>query len=122
MQSATGSGEAVARIAVNAGRAQVDWRVFILVRQTRAIRAQPGRRRSGQAGYGTGAAQVERVARKEKRSSGGCVWTTGSGTCGNGRKGSSGAAGVVWAERTGAEPLDSRNIRSAGFNSVFHCG
>src|SRR5712692_4133683 len=110
MQSATGGGEATTGIGVDAGRTEVDRRIFVFVGAAGVVCAEPGGRRSGQAGYGSGAAQIERAARAAECGSGGGVRAVGSGTSGDGGERSGGTAGFVWIKGARAESLDSRDV------------
>src|SRR6266480_3097098 len=110
MQDAPGSGESAARIGVDGGGEEVDRGIFVFISAAGAVRAESGRRRSGQAGYGCGAAQVERPAGTAERGSGSDLRTAGGGTFRDGGERGGGASGVVRIERTGAEPLDSRDV------------
>src|SRR2546430_17706271 len=122
MQDATGSGESAVGIGVDGGGEEVDWGIFVFISAAGAVRAESGRRRSGQAGYGCGAAQAKRPARTAERGSGSDLRAAGGGALGNGRERSGGAASVVWIERAGAEPLDSRDVWLDGADSGFYGG
>src|SRR5213082_854280 len=110
MQDVPRGGESVAGIGVDDGGEKLDRGIFVFIGTAGAVRAESGRRGSGQAGYGCGAAQAERFARAAERGSGGDLRTAGGGALGNGRERSGGAASVVWIERAGAEPVDSRDV------------
>src|SRR5438552_15918195 len=110
MQDATGSGESAAGIGVDDGGEKVDWGMFVFISAAGAVRAESGRRRSGQAGYGCGAAQAERFARAAERGSGGDLRASGGRTFGDGGERGGGAASVVRIERAGAEPVDSSDV------------
>src|SRR5216684_7354765 len=122
MQSAFGGGESAAGAGVDAGGEEIDRGIFVFVGAAGAVCAERGGRRSGQAGYGRGAAQIERLAGAAECGSGGDLRAAGSGTFGDGGERSGGAAGVVWIEGAGAEPVDSGDLRFAGADPVFHGG
>src|SRR5713226_5754489 len=107
MQSAFGGGESAAGTGVDAGGEEVDWGIFVFVGAAGAVCAERGGRRSGQAGYRGGAAQIERVARAAECGGGGDLRAAGGGTFGDGRRGSGGVVRFVWIAGAGAEPLDS---------------
>src|SRR5438552_18671719 len=110
MQDATGSGESAAGIGVDGGGEEVDWGIFVFISAAGAVRAESGRRRSGQAGYGCGAAQAERFARAAERGSGGDLRTAGGGAFRDGGERGGGASGDGWIERAGAEQGDSSEV------------
>src|SRR5258708_28469275 len=104
MQSACGGGEGTAGTGVDAGGAKVDWRIFVFVSAAGVICAEPGGRRSGQAGHGGGAAQIERAAGAAECGGGGDLRAAGGGAFGDGWGRGRGAAGVVWVEGDRAGP------------------
>src|SRR6266481_4939352 len=110
MQGACGGGEGAARAGVDAGGEEIDWGIFVFVGAAGAVCAERRGRRSGQAGNGRGAAQIERAARAAECGGGSDLRAVGSGTFGNGGERGGGAAGVLWTEGAGAEPIDSRYV------------
>ena len=122
MQDVPRGGESVAGIGVDDGGEKLDRGIFVFISAAGAVRAESGRRGSGQAGHGSGAAQAERFARATECRGGGDLRAAGGGDLGNGRERSGGAASVVWIERAGAEPVDSRDVSLDGADSVFYGG
>src|SRR6267378_4634545 len=102
MQDASGGGESAAGIEVAGGGAEVDRRILVFVGAAGTVRAESGRRRSGQAGHCSGAAQVESVARTAECGSGGDLRSAGGRTFRNGRERGGGAVGVLRIEGAGA--------------------
>src|SRR5438552_256443 len=122
MQGARGSGEGAAGIGVDGGGEKVDRGILVFIGTAGAVRAESGRRGSGQAGHGSGAAQAERIAGTAECGSRSDLRASGGGTFGDGGERGGGAASVVWIERAGAEPVDSRDVRLDGTDPVFHGG
>src|SRR3989440_8637093 len=110
MQDAPSGGESVAGIGVDDGGEKVDRGIFVFISAAGAVRAESGRRGSGQAGHGSGAAQADRIAGTAECGSRSDLRASGGGTFGDGGERGGGAASVVRIERTGAEPLDSRDV------------
>src|SRR6266550_4293497 len=84
VQSACGGGEGAAGVGVDAGGKKIDWRIFVFVGASGVVCAEPGGRRSGQAGHGGGAAQIERAAGAAECGGGGDLRAAGGGTFRNG--------------------------------------
>src|SRR6266478_1817949 len=122
MQGARGGGEGLAGAGVDCGGEEIDRGIFVFVGAAGAVCAERGGRRSGQTGYGGGAAQIERVARAAECSGGGDLRAAGGGAFGDGGAGSGRVAGFVWIEGAGAESVDSRDLRFAGADPVFYGG
>src|SRR5256885_15236812 len=122
MQDAPRGGESVAGIGVDDGGEKVDRGIFVFISAAGAVRAESGRRGSGQAGHGSGAAQADRIAGTAECGSRSDLRASGGGTFGDGGVRGGGGFGGRRDEGGGAGAPVTRDNCLSGAGCDFSWG